>query len=83
VATANLVEAEGRALRRGVVQVAVAVAGLLVALGIGLTGAGLLVAALYWGLVEVMHPAWAFLIAGGICAVVAIGVAWVTAAQGK
>jgi hypothetical protein len=78
VSTANLVEAEGRALKGSVVRVAAAAAGFLVSAILALGALGMLAAALYTGLVQgaELAPALAWLITGLVYLMAAGGVAW-------
>jgi hypothetical protein len=76
VSLANLIEAEGRALRAGTVRIGVGIAGLLVAALILFGGLGLMVAALVVGLDTVMATGWALVIAGLVCILLAGGLAW-------
>jgi hypothetical protein len=76
VALANLLEAEGRALRAGAIRTAVGMAGVLVAALVLAGGLGLLVAALVAGLHTVMAIGWALAIAGAACVLAAGGAAW-------
>jgi hypothetical protein len=90
VATANLAEAEGRALRRSAVRTSVVVAGVLASLAMLLAGFGLVLASLYWALSAWsapspfgVHPAWAYLACAGVCGLAGTGLAWITARTAK
>ena len=83
VATANLAEAEGRALRKVIFRVTFALALLLAFLAFAGAGFGLALAAMFRGLTDVWHPGWALLTCAGVCVVFAIGLAWGTARLAK
>lgn len=85
MATANLAEAEGRALRHSVLKVGVIFAGLVASLAMVLTGFGLLLAALFWAVSAWsvptpfgLHPSWAYLVCSGVCVLTGAGLAWIT-----
>lgn len=83
VSVANLLEAEGRALRASIIRLSVGIAGVLVAAAIVLGAAGLLVAAFVVALTAIMATAWALLIAGVILLLVAGGVGWLMVRQAR
>jgi hypothetical protein len=76
VSLANLAEAEGRALRGGILRLSVGLGGLLVAAMVLFGGLGLVLAALIVALDGIMATAWALLIGGIVCVLLAGGVAW-------
>ncbi len=69
----NLLEAEGRAARAGALQFVTAGAVMLIAALLALLGIIVLGAALFIGLVETMHPAWALVIVGVVFLLLAFG----------
>jgi hypothetical protein len=90
VATANLVEAEGRSLRRAAIRTSVVVGLIVASLAMLLTGFGLVLASLFWALAAWeapsplgLHPSWAYLACAGVCVVAGIGIAWITARMAK
>jgi hypothetical protein len=74
VSSANLIEAEGRALRVGVVKVGLSLGGVIAGMGVLAAGAGLAVTALYFGLEPEIGRAWSFLVCALACVAVAAAV---------
>jgi hypothetical protein len=74
VAGANLLEAEGRALRVSVVKLGLSLGGVVAGLVVLGGAAGLMVAALYFGLAPEIGRAWSLLACGVVCALAAVGI---------
>lgn len=81
VSLANLLEAEGRALRSGIIRTGIGIAGVCIAAVILLGGLGLLMASGIVALSSIMSPALALLSAGLGCLLVAGVVAWTMVRQ--
>lgn len=76
IATADLVEAEGRTFRRQAVRLAIAAAMILVAALLALFGIGFLLYGLFWLLAEQMSSPAASACFGIVALAMAGGVAW-------
>lgn len=76
IATADLVEAEGRALRRGIVRLGVAAATALIALLIAGFGVVFVLLGVYRYLATLMPPPAAAVVFGAMALVVAGGLTW-------
>ena len=76
LATVDLVEAEGRALRRTCYRLAIAGLLLLVALLLVLAGLGFLLFALFWVAAAHMSVPWAAALFGGVALALAGGIGW-------
>lgn len=77
IATVNLVEAEGRALRRQAVRFVWTVALIIGAAVIGMIGVGFVLAGLYWLLTEQLTAPQAAILFGIIALVLAGAIAWI------
>lgn len=73
---AELLEAEGRAVRASVFQILTAAAIVLVAAAVGISGIGLLFLAVYLG-VRPAGDAWASTVTGSLALMVGGGLLWV------
>ena len=76
IATAELMEAEGRSLRRHLIRLGTAIALLCVAAFLGLLGIGFLLYGLFWLLAEQMSNPSAAACFGVVAVGLAGGVAW-------
>jgi hypothetical protein len=74
VAGANLLEAEGKALRVSVVRLGLSLGGVIAGLVVLGGAAGLMIAALYFGLEPEIGRAWSFLVCAVVCLVASIGI---------
>jgi hypothetical protein len=74
VAGANLLEAEGKALRVGVVKVGLSLGGVIAGLAVMGGAAGLMIAALYFGLEPEIGRAWSFLACSVVCLIAAVAI---------
>lgn len=79
MATANLAEAEGRALKRSAVRLGVVIAGIVASLAMLLAGFGLVLAAIFWAVSAWsvptpfgLHPSWAYLVCAGVCLIIGV-----------
>ncbi len=77
VATADLVEAEGRALRRGMLHVAIAVLLVVVAAMLALLGFGFLLYGLFWLLATKMSVPAAAAVFGAVSLILAGAFSWI------
>jgi hypothetical protein len=73
----DLIEAEGRSLRRAVMRLGVGLGLLMVAAAVAVAGLLLVVAAVYLGLEPQVGPAWAALIVGMLLLFGSGGLLWI------
>ena len=74
VAGANLLEAEGKALRVSVVRLGLSLGGVIAGLVVLGGAAALMIAALFFALEPEVGRAWTFLVCAVVCLVASIGI---------
>jgi hypothetical protein len=76
VRVADLIEAEGRVLRRVTARLGLSLIAVFAGGVLALIGLGLLLLALYAGIEPAIGPPFAALVTGLVCLLIALGVLW-------